>query len=251
MFGNNIEKRIAREADRISSMKEDLDALSWGRVLGIGKHLQSRESDAAGAELGSELVAIAQANISLATRLGIALAPPENQMMASGMEVLEGGFAQAALDHRSERTLTEVDLPLSDSAVPSSFVPDDPFEVEGLAELVAFDSQERSVEPAIDRERFEPKSGSIPVVAPNPKPEFESRREPDSVSVPKSQSESRPKSEPSLVQEKSRDEKEGKPRHSKKRFSRFHNLYESRDGGLCLFEDEDGHLVAVDASKLA
>ena len=28
-------------------------------------------------------------------------------------------------------------------------------------------------------------------------------------------------------------------------------LYESRDGRFCLFEDADGHLAAVDASKLA
>lgn len=28
-------------------------------------------------------------------------------------------------------------------------------------------------------------------------------------------------------------------------------LYESRDGKLCLFEDADGHLTAVRASKLA
>lgn len=34
-------------------------------------------------------------------------------------------------------------------------------------------------------------------------------------------------------------------------FARFRRLYESRDGGLCVFEDEHGHLVAVDASKLA
>lgn len=33
-------------------------------------------------------------------------------------------------------------------------------------------------------------------------------------------------------------------------FARFRHLYESRDGGLCVFEDEHGHLVAVDASKL-
>ncbi|MEG0666570.1 hypothetical protein [Gordonibacter sp.] len=34
-------------------------------------------------------------------------------------------------------------------------------------------------------------------------------------------------------------------------FSRFRSLYESRDGTLCVFEDEQGHLVAVDSSKLA
>lgn len=30
----------------------------------------------------------------------------------------------------------------------------------------------------------------------------------------------------------------------------FRELYCSRDGGLCLYEDENGHLVAVDSSKL-
>lgn len=31
----------------------------------------------------------------------------------------------------------------------------------------------------------------------------------------------------------------------------FHMLYESRDSRLCLFESAEGHLMAVDASKLA
>lgn len=33
--------------------------------------------------------------------------------------------------------------------------------------------------------------------------------------------------------------------------STFSLLYESRDGRLCLFQAEDGHLSAVDSSKLA
>ena len=33
--------------------------------------------------------------------------------------------------------------------------------------------------------------------------------------------------------------------------ARFSHLYESRDGALCLFEDEFGHLHAVDSSRLA
>lgn len=33
--------------------------------------------------------------------------------------------------------------------------------------------------------------------------------------------------------------------------ARFRRLYESRDGKLCLYEDEHGHLVAADASKFA
>ena len=42
LFGNTPEKRIAREADKVASLKEDLDALSWGRVLDIGRELQSK-----------------------------------------------------------------------------------------------------------------------------------------------------------------------------------------------------------------
>ncbi|MEG2260454.1 MAG: hypothetical protein RSB68_02060 [Raoultibacter sp.] len=34
-------------------------------------------------------------------------------------------------------------------------------------------------------------------------------------------------------------------------FARFRNVYSSRDDRLCMFEDAEGHLIAVDASKLA
>ena len=40
-------------------------------------------------------------------------------------------------------------------------------------------------------------------------------------------------------------------RLSSERLASFRNLYESQDGSLCVFEDEHGHLVAVDTSKLA
>lgn len=38
--------------------------------------------------------------------------------------------------------------------------------------------------------------------------------------------------------------------HSKHEFSRFSCLYESNDGALALYEDADGHITAVDTSKL-
>ena len=41
--------------------------------------------------------------------------------------------------------------------------------------------------------------------------------------------------------------KAGRKRH----LAKFTHLYESRDKRLCVFEDEHGHLVAVDSSKLA
>lgn len=35
----------------------------------------------------------------------------------------------------------------------------------------------------------------------------------------------------------------------RRRLATFRSLYSSRDGALCVYEDEDGHLIAVDASK--
>lgn len=34
-------------------------------------------------------------------------------------------------------------------------------------------------------------------------------------------------------------------------FAQFRNIYSSRDGSLAVYEDKDGHLTAVDTSKLA
>ncbi|WP_158407604.1 hypothetical protein [Berryella intestinalis] len=44
-----------------------------------------------------------------------------------------------------------------------------------------------------------------------------------------------------------------RPRVDKKRVeaARFRQLYASRDGRLCVFEDEKGHLTCVRASRLA
>ena len=97
MFGGSTEKRVAREAERIVSLKEDLDVRSWSRVLEIGRLLE-RADDETLAERGSELVSIAQSNLSLRSRLGVGLQASSAQMMASGMEVLEGGLAAAALN---------------------------------------------------------------------------------------------------------------------------------------------------------
>ena len=71
MFGNTTEKRIVREADKIISLKEDVDALSWGRVLEIGKRLQDLESEGEAGDLAREVVTIAQSNLSLEVKLGI------------------------------------------------------------------------------------------------------------------------------------------------------------------------------------
>ena len=83
-----------------------------------------------------------------------------------------------------------------------------------------------------------------PVAEPAAQVEATKPEEPSST-----QPQQEPRPEPEPKPESVAAPKEKPPRQ--RRFARFRNLYESRDGGLCVFEDEHGHLVAVDSSKLA
>lgn len=38
---------------------------------------------------------------------------------------------------------------------------------------------------------------------------------------------------------------------AQRQLATFRSLYSSRDGALCVYEDEEGHLIAIDASKFA
>ena len=186
MFSTSTAKRVAREAEKIVSLKEDMDAVSWTRVLEIGNQLQEGVDEAERVSLARELVSIAQSNRSLYTRLGLDPEPSSSRVMASGIEVMEGGLAEAAIEKRGDRGGRRPPI------------------IEA---------------PSIEEEP----SSTQPQQEPRPEPE----PKPESVAAPK----------------------EKPPRQ--RRFARFRNLYESRDGGLCVFEDEHGHLVAVDSSKLA
>lgn len=98
MFGKSVEKRIMRDVDKIIAMKEDVDSLSWGRVLSIAKRLQKDELPEEEVDyLARELTAIAQANIVLNSRLGVVEATATDRLIASGMEVLQGGYSEEAL----------------------------------------------------------------------------------------------------------------------------------------------------------
>lgn len=314
MFGKSTEKRVAREADKIVSLKEDMDAISWTRVLEIGKLLQEGVEEADRVALARELVSIAQSNRSLYTRLGIEPAPAPARVMASGIEVLEGGLAEAAIEERVEQVEKRALPPV---AVPSPAEPepraDEPSETDFQAaevqvecDLVAKNDPDeddfaeaaqaaRAGEPA-------PEPVQAPVPAPEPAPaepesepgkpltideliaaatqleeavdELEAAAaeidEPAASETPAASDdptaplqpvaaapESVPQSEPQQTSEPEpapHPEPQAKPQPKlakKRRFARFRNLYESRDGGLCVFEDEHGHLVAVDSSKLA
>lgn len=81
MFGKSAQKRIIRDIDKIVSLKEDLDALSWGRVHEIGRALSSgvdaKEQDA----LGAELMKIAQANMSMYSLWGVSIKQRPNFLL--------------------------------------------------------------------------------------------------------------------------------------------------------------------------
>lgn len=186
MLGSSTEKRVMREADRIVSMKDDMDALSWGRVMEIGKLLQVQTTVDVQQGYARELVTIARANLSLASRLGIDSSSSSGQVMASGMKIIEGGLAEAAVSEQS-----------TDEEEPTM-----------------------STEELFDEDRPAGASGV---------PYIDSSTQAGQVA-------------------------EGVPEReicANRRLGRFCNLYESRDGSLCVFEDEHGHLVAVNASKLA
>ncbi len=357
MFGISVEKRVVRDADRIVSLKEDVDALSWSRVLEIGKLLRERASDDSQAEYGRELVTIAQSNLSLANRLGIDPAPPESRTMASGMEIVEGGYAEAAFESQvsSESPGSPVAAaqpPAADECEaartrylePAVASPVDASECEKDGACDANAPQEDASENAADasddpavrlpdsapgayapnvaaeeadrpRERTEERVRRLDLPSielpardepdePEPRPaavesgaetgpaiaaESPSSDEPESVAGSACFAESdapagsKPacECEPAVGHElpvelppvsasaepeagepaplsvgrssapEGADEGRGAACLSKEQVARFRNLYESRDGSLAVFEDDRGHLVAVDVTKLA
>lgn len=270
MFGGSTEKRVAREVERIVSLKEDLDARSWSRVLEIGRLLE-RADDEALAERGSELASIAQSNLSLRSRLGVGFQTSSAQMMASGMEVFEGGLAAAALDGaRGEEAVADDDASevatdaRDEGSADAGAVTVEGAAGEGPSAMVEAEANEESDAAHIA-------SAAVPE---GEGPESWGQGEgvpPCSVSGSSFVQEAvREAVEGAAdggeggveVSEGSAEEPEGfspagegvlpAPAPTRaERFARFRHLYESRDGGLCVFEDEHGHLVAVDASKLA
>lgn len=303
MFGRKTEKRVLREADKIVSLKEDMDALSWGRVLEIGKQLEGFDDGVLAAH-GRELVAIAQSNLSLYSRLGID--PVPNRVMASGIEVMEGGLAEAALEEPKPSlsvpsplqveaaTTVEPDVPVADPLATSDALSsllesvmsapvEDPCEEDFEAAMVHeelksvadndpdegdFSAVEAEVAVEADTldEHAEPEPtltiadilDSLPPI-PAVEPEEEQAEAAcandaeTSAEAPAEEVHSEApsaKEEASPIPEEPR-QSEQPAKQKQRQFARFRNLYESRDGGLCVFEDEHGHLVAIDSSKLA
>lgn len=290
MFGKSTEKRVMREADKIISLKEDMDAISWTRVLEIGKLLQEGVEEADRVALARELVSIAQSNRTLNARLGIEAAPSSGHVMASGIEVMEGGLAEAAIEEQVESKA----LPAADeqpATTPESVEPTEPVEPRVSVPVVeahhAYEPSEIDFQAAEVRVECELVAKNDPdeddfieaaqaVMSEDAEPEPEPEPEPTAPSEPvtleqllaataeleeavdeltaaaATLDEPQAADDPTEPMKPIVAESAPVPRPAKKRrFARFRNLYESRDGGLCVFEDEHGHLVAVDSSKLA
>lgn len=308
MFGKSTEKRVMREADKIISLKEDMDAISWTRVLEIGKLLQEGVEEADRVALARELVSIAQSNRTLNARLGIEAAPSSGHVMASGIEVMEGGLAEAAIEEQveSKELLAADEQP---ATTPEPVEPAEPVEPRVSVPVVeahhAYEPSEIDFQAAEVRVECELVAKNDPdeddfieaaqaVMSEDAEPEPEPEPEPTAPAGPVTleqllaataeleeavdeltaaaatldepqaaddptepmkpiAAESAPEPEPAPEpQSAAEPDPAPVPRPAKKRrFARFRNLYESRDGGLCVFEDEHGHLVAVDSSKLA
>lgn len=76
-----------READRIVSMKEDIDAMSWNRVIEIAKLLQAEHTEEQREEWARELLSIARTNSWVLDKFGVAEKGMTGQVIPSGIEV--------------------------------------------------------------------------------------------------------------------------------------------------------------------
>lgn len=288
MFENAKEKRVMREANRIVSLKEDMDVVSWERVLEIGRLLQEEGGREKCAALGSELVDVARSNLSLFSRFGIDSSPAAH-IMPSGIEVLEGGLAEAALEEqlaaqnespmdeageggsrreisvpvhpeqlfsktrsieslRSEQSWDELFESSDDEGQRAAFEPESELEPEPVSEAEMFEPEEPSAMQAPVSEQEKP---AVAAVEQSTEGSARVAVAPQDAAPAESSQASAPKPAPQPVSTTQSGQRTEPRRPARERFARFHTLYESRDHSLCVFEDEHGHLVAVDASKLA
>ncbi|MEG0322705.1 MAG: hypothetical protein RR547_09235 [Raoultibacter sp.] len=87
VFKKSPEQRIMQEADRIVSMKEDFDAVSWSRVTEIAKLLQEEHTEAQRLEWARELMSIARSNTWVLDKFGVAASAMTGNVIASGIEM--------------------------------------------------------------------------------------------------------------------------------------------------------------------
>lgn len=300
MFGKKtIEEEIIIEADKIASLKENFDAMSWNRVSEIATAFQKDVDPDTKQELVRELMAISHANTDLLGKLGISESAFSGKVMPSGIEMFEEGIALDAEQPQKEpkkekRSGTLFGSTKKNKGIlpdlgdePTDFFSaphdDDSFIPRGVAvtespkeEPVALTSAmvkslvakgEVDIEPEVLAALLEDlaaqetcndqvvKQDNAPKV-----PVYEKTLDSDLINeeakidspvLEDEKPEEKKKSFFSRRAEKKKKSKAEQPQVKEQDFARFSQIYSSRDGALCLYRDGDGHIVAVDASKLA
>ena len=87
MFRKSAEQMIMREADKVVSMKEDIDAMSWSRVIEIAKLLQADHTDEQRQEWARELLSIARTNSWVLDKFGVSAEDMTGRVIPSGIEI--------------------------------------------------------------------------------------------------------------------------------------------------------------------
>lgn len=331
MFRKSAEQQIMREADRIVSMKEDVDAMSWGRVTEIAKLLQVDHTEEQRLEWARELLSIARTNSWVLDKFGVAAESMAGQVIPSGIEIQQGDrylneMAAGDLSSAGEQP-SAADGAKSDSRV---FASTDPLQPEPGARIssdAACDAycacedaepkptadpaasasggtapeaiapeasvidgsfietkgmlrKKRRAEKRAQREQRDAEAFIIPTARPaddavfgfeqiatpalgqdatsldelrGAKPQVQA--ESASMQAEESASEHPDSIDPCSAgrSEQTADgrSEEAAPGQSPQDFARFKHLYSNKKGSLCLYEDADGHLVAVDPSRFA
>ena len=258
--------------------------MSWNRVVEIAQRLCQLDISEEVTDMAQELMGIAHSNTSLEAHLGFTPPRLNEQTTASGMRPIDDDDNTPFILDAEKADLLEKPL-FDDENMPKDLISDyaktsaeDIFtekvspESTFDSELSAFLGEEESdkVSVVVKAPRAEsltpvvepvsaPTAESVPVPAPAPAPVSAATPVPaeepvitptaEPAPVPTAESVPAPTPAPAPAPTDA-DASKSKGGLRAKKFATFRNLYSSRDGALCLYEDENGHLVAVDSTKL-
>lgn len=107
VLNKSPEQRIVDAAEKVATSKDNLDALSWDRVSEIGQMLEGDTAELDLHQLGTELVNIAKANLSLAAHLGIDEESQTLGYFASAVDVSDDAENRPTGDEEGIRSLAD------------------------------------------------------------------------------------------------------------------------------------------------
>ena len=116
ILGDAVDRRVERKVSRIVAKREERGISSWQRVLEIGSLLREGDVDESRREaLAQELQQVARESLAFYDRLGIDGGGSARRVMPSGMEVLEGGLAEAALERSAKAEKAAAEDPAAEA----------------------------------------------------------------------------------------------------------------------------------------